>query len=169
VSSGVREYDANIIAFDTELATFFDAALKNYGGSPQTIANWLNTDVAGYLNSQQLELHSSKLSPEHLSMLITLIDKGTISSKIAKDLLPEVMQGANPETLVKEKGLEQVSDTGELENVIDGILLGQPELVERVKANPKAINALFGEVMKASKGKAKPDLVRDLLNQKLGS
>jgi aspartyl-tRNA(Asn)/glutamyl-tRNA(Gln) amidotransferase subunit B len=169
VTSGVREYDANIIAFDTELATFFDATLKNYQGTPQTIANWLNTDVAGYLNAQQLELHASKLSPKHLANLVTLIDKGTISSKIAKDLLGEVMQGANPETLVKEKGLEQVSDTGELENIIDGIIENQPELVERVKANPKAINALLGEVMKASKGKAKPDLVRELLNRKLGS
>jgi aspartyl-tRNA(Asn)/glutamyl-tRNA(Gln) amidotransferase subunit B len=169
LKSGVRNYDANIIAFDTELATFFDATLKNYQGSPQTIANWLNTDVAGYLNSQQLELHSSKLTPEHLATLVTLIDKGVISSKIAKDLLPEIMQGANPETLVKEKGLEQVSDSGELESIIDGILSSQPELVERVKANPKAINALLGEVMKASKGKAKPDLVRELLNRKLVS
>jgi aspartyl-tRNA(Asn)/glutamyl-tRNA(Gln) amidotransferase subunit B len=169
VSAGVRDYDANIIAFDTELATFFDATLKNYGGEAQSIANWLNTDVAGYLNANQLELNASKLSPEHLATLVTLIDRGTISSKIAKDLLSEVMQGANPETLVKEKGLEQVSDSGELESIIDTIITSQPELVERVKANPKAINALLGEVMKVSKGKAKPDLVRELLNQKLAS
>jgi aspartyl-tRNA(Asn)/glutamyl-tRNA(Gln) amidotransferase subunit B len=168
LKAGVRDYDANIIAFDTELATFFDDTLKNYQGSPQTIANWLNTDVSGYLNANQLELQGSKITPAHLANLVTLIDKGTISSKIAKGLLPEVMQGANPETLVKEKGLEQVSDTGELESIIDAILSSQPELVERVKANPKAINALLGEVMKASEGKAKPDLVRELLNRKLG-
>jgi aspartyl-tRNA(Asn)/glutamyl-tRNA(Gln) amidotransferase subunit B len=77
------------------------------------------------------------------------------------------MQGANPENLVKDKGLEQVSDSGELESIIDNIIAAQPELLERVKANPKAINALLGEVMKASKGKAKPDLVRELLNKKL--
>jgi aspartyl-tRNA(Asn)/glutamyl-tRNA(Gln) amidotransferase subunit B len=165
--SGLRDNDANIIAFDTEQATFFDAALKHYQGGAQTLANWLNTDVAGYLNANQLSLSSSKLTPEHLANLVTLIDKGTISSKIAKDLLAEVMQGANPENLVKDKGLEQVSDTGELETIIDGIIAAQPELLERVKANPKAINALLGEVMKASKGKAKPDLVRELLNKKL--
>ncbi|MGL4610347.1 MAG: Asp-tRNA(Asn)/Glu-tRNA(Gln) amidotransferase subunit GatB [Trueperaceae bacterium] len=168
VSAGVRDYDATIIAFDAELATFFDATLKNYDGAAQTVANWLNTDVAGYLNAKQDSLNTSKLTPEHLGSLITLMDKGTISSKIAKDLLPDVMQGTNPETLVRDKGLEQVSDTGELEEIIDGILSSQPELVERVKANPKAINALLGEVMKASKGKAKPDLVRELLSRKLG-
>lgn len=167
ITLGVREYDANIIAFDTELTTFFDATLKTYQGTPQTIANWLNTDVAGYLNAHHQGLHNSKLTPEHLATLVMLIDKSVISSKIAKDLLSEVMQGANPETLVKEKGLEQVSDTGELEGIIDSIMNTQPELVERVKANPKAINALLGEVMKASKGKAKPDLVRELLNRKL--
>ncbi len=166
-SAGLRDYDANIIAFDTEQATFFDAALKYYQGGSQTLANWLNTDVAGYLNANQLSLSSSKLTPEHLATLITLIDKGTISSKIAKGLLPEVLGGASPENLVKDKGLEQVSDTGELETILDGIIATQPDLVARVKANPKAINALLGEVMKASKGKAKPDLVRELLNKKL--
>jgi aspartyl-tRNA(Asn)/glutamyl-tRNA(Gln) amidotransferase subunit B len=169
LSAGLREYDANIIAFDTEQAKFFDAALKHYGGNAQTLANWLNTDVAGYLNANQTFLNASKLSPESLASLVTLIDQNVISSKIAKDLLPDVMQGANPKTLVKDKGLEQVSDTGELEAIIDGIMTNQPELVERVKANPKAINALLGEVMKASKGKAKPDLLRELLSRKLSN
>jgi aspartyl-tRNA(Asn)/glutamyl-tRNA(Gln) amidotransferase subunit B len=167
LQSDVRDYDASIIAFDTEQARFFDAALEHYQDSAQTLANWLNTDVAGYLNANQISLKTSRLTPEHLATLLTLIDKGVISSKIAKDLLGDVMQGANPETLVKDKGLEQVSDTGELEGIIDTIMRNQPDLVARVKANPKAINALLGEVMKASGGKAKPDLVRELLNRKI--
>ena len=112
-------------------------------------------------------LSQSKLSPENLAQLLKLIDTGTISGKIAKELLPDVMQGANPETLVKERGLVQIADTGAIETILDEVISANPELVERVKANPKAINALLGEAMKASKGKAKPDLVRELLSKKL--
>jgi aspartyl-tRNA(Asn)/glutamyl-tRNA(Gln) amidotransferase subunit B len=167
LAAGVRDYDANIIAFDVPLATFFDRAIGLYKREAQTIANWLNSDVAGFLNSSELELASSQLTPENLVELVNLIDTGVISSKIAKELLPDVMQGANPETLVKERGLVQMSDTGAIEAIIDEVLAKNPELLGRVRANPKAVNALLGEVMKASKGKAKPDLVRELLTQKL--
>jgi aspartyl-tRNA(Asn)/glutamyl-tRNA(Gln) amidotransferase subunit B len=165
---GLRDYDANLIAFDVAFAKFFDDTTKHYRKDAQSIANWLNGDVMGYLNTHQLELSHSRLTPEHLASLLELIDSGTISGKIAKDLLPDVMQGANPETLVKERGLVQIADTGAIEGILDEVLAANTELVERVKANPKAINALLGEAMKASKGKAKPDLVRELLSKKLG-
>ncbi len=165
---GLRDYDANLIAFDVALSNFFDQTIKHYPKDAQTLANWLNGDVTGYLNNQSLEVSASKLSPEHLAALLKLIDAGTISGKIAKDLLPDVMQGANPEVLVKERGLTQIADTGAIESILDEVIAANTELVERVKANPKAINALLGEAMKASKGQAKPDLVRELLSKKLG-
>jgi aspartyl-tRNA(Asn)/glutamyl-tRNA(Gln) amidotransferase subunit B len=165
---GLRDYDASLIAFDVALSQFFDDTTKHYTNDAQNIANWLNGDVMGYLNAQGLELAQAKLRPEHLALLIKLIDNGTISGKIAKDLIPDLMQGADPEVLVKERGLVQIADTGAIETILDDVLAANQELVERVKANPKAINALLGEAMKASKGKAKPDLVRELLNKKLG-
>lgn len=167
LATGLRDYDAQLIAFEVSLAEFFDQTMQHYQ-DPQTIANWLNGDVMGYLNARGLELSGSQLSPENLASLLKLIDAGTISGKIAKDLLPEVMQGANPETLVKARGLTQIADTGAIEAILDEVIAANSELVERVKANPKAINALLGEAMKASKGKAKPDLVREILNRKLG-
>jgi aspartyl-tRNA(Asn)/glutamyl-tRNA(Gln) amidotransferase subunit B len=165
---GLRDYDATLIAFDVALAQFFDDTTKHYTKDAQTLANWLNGDVMGYLNTNQVELANSKLTPQHFASLLKLIDSGTISGKIAKDVLPEMMQGSNPEIVVKERGLMQIADTGAIESILDEVLAANNELVERAKANPKAINALLGEAMKASKGKAKPDLVRELLAKKLG-
>ncbi|MCA9839902.1 MAG: Asp-tRNA(Asn)/Glu-tRNA(Gln) amidotransferase subunit GatB [Trueperaceae bacterium] len=168
LAAGIREYDATILAFDHEHSSFLDEVLKTYGGEAQAVANWLNGDITGYLNAEGKTLAGSTLSPEALAKLLKLIDSNTISGKIAKDILPELMQGADPEKLVAEKGLSQVTDTGELETLIDSVLADNSELVERVKANPKAINALLGQAMKASKGKANPEMVRSLLAQKLG-
>lgn len=169
LATGVREYDANILAFDNELATFFDEVLEHYQADAQTIANWLNGDITGYLNAQGIALSQTKLSAKSLADMLALIDTKAISGKVAKDILPELMQGQNPENIVKEKGLSQVSDAGAVEVIIDTVMAANPDLVERIKANPKAINALLGQVMKESKGKANPELVRSLLSQKFSS
>ena len=163
----VRDDDAGIIANDVQLSRFFDEVLKAYEGDAQTVANWLNSEVTGYLNAKGLSLQASKLTPNHLSSLISLIDKSEISGKTAKDILPEVMEGKDPATIIQEKGLGQISDTSEIEAMVENVMANNPELVERVKANPKAINALLGQVMRESQGKAKPDLVRNLLAKKL--
>ena len=164
---GVRTYDAELIAYDVALATFFDNLLAIDDGDAQTLANWLNGDVTGYLNAYGLDLKASKLMPEHLAALVRLVDSGTLSGKLAKDLLPEVMAGAAPETLVDERGLSQISDNEALESLVDGVLRDHPDLVERVQANPKAINALLGQVMRSSKGQANPEVVRALLEERL--
>lgn len=165
---GVREYDAELIAFDVMMARFFDAALTRYEGDPQAIANWLNGDVTGWLNAQGVSIEASALRPERLVALVRLVDTGTISGKTAKDLLPETMTGADPEGLVEARGLKQITDTGEIERIVEGVISENPKLVESVSQNPKAINALLGRVMKETKGKAKPDAVREMLNEKLG-
>lgn len=168
VTRGLKENDAETLSLNMQLSKFFEAALETYRGEAQTVANWLNGDVSGWLNANELEIQDSKLSPENLSSLIGLIDAGTISGKIAKDLLPDVMQGAIPVQLVKERGLEQTTDVGEIEAAILEVMNVSPDVVENAKKNPKAINALFGPIMKALGGKAKPDLVRELLNRALG-
>ncbi|HWG84748.1 MAG TPA: Asp-tRNA(Asn)/Glu-tRNA(Gln) amidotransferase GatCAB subunit B, partial [Deinococcales bacterium] len=106
--------------------------------------------------------------PAALASLLSLIADGTISGKIAKDLLPDVMEGADPARLVDERGLRQVTDTGAIEAAVAKVVAANPDVVARIAGNPKAVNALFGQVMKETGGKAKPELVRELLNKAVG-
>lgn len=170
---GVREAEAALIALDRDMAAFFDDALRQLQeagnkASPQQLANWLGSDVAGELNARGVELNDSALTPGALLALVTLVAGGDISGRTAKDLLPEVMDGADPHALVEERGLKAISDEGALEEVIGRVLAANPELVERVRANPRAINALLGLVMKETRGTAKPDTVRELLGRHFG-
>jgi len=164
---GVRPADANLIAYDTALSSFFDAALAHYSGEAQGLANWLSGDVTGWLNAQGLTLDASELTPAHLAKLVSRVDAGKISGRAAKDILPEVMRGADPEEVVRARGLEQITDAGALEALVEDVMAQNPKLVEQARANPKAVNALLGQVMKGSKGKAKPELVRELLSRAL--
>ena len=168
LARGLKESDAEMLALNIHASRFFESVLETFKGEAQSVANWLNGDVSGWLNNNDLEIQDSKLTPEHLSSLIALIDAGTISGKIAKDLLHDVMEGANPTELVKERGLEQTTDVVAIEAAILEVMNASPDVVENAKKNPKAINALFGPIMKALGGKAKPDLVRELLNKALG-
>ncbi len=164
---GLRAADAELIAYDVCVAKFFDEALTLYGGPPQNVANWLS-EVAGRLAAAELDLAASDLSASTLVSLLALVDDGTISATAAKELLPELLRGADPEGLVRQRGLGQVSDESTIAALIEGVIADNPDLVERVRVNPKAVNALLGKVMQASKGAAKPDLVRRLLLERLG-
>lgn len=167
-AAGVRESDAQTLSLSAELSRFYDAALESQPDA-QKLANWLLTDVAGALAAQEKGIAQSDLKPAHLAELVKLIDAGTISGKIAKDLLPDVMGGADPAALVQERGLSVVTDTGAIDAAIDAAMAADPATVEKVKAgNAKAMNALFGPVMKAMGGKAKPEVVRERLTAKLG-
>lgn len=164
---GLRPADAELIAFDVATARFFDAALERHAGSPQTLANWLVGDVAGLLKAREARIDGVALRPEDLVGLVGLVDAGAISGKTAKDLLPEVLDGADPERLVEERGLRQITDAGAVEGLVEGVLAANPEIVGSVARNPKAVNALLGLVMKESRGKASPELVRQLLRERL--
>lgn len=169
VGLSIKESDARVISESVTLSRFLDEALKGYAGEAQKLVNWLLTDVAGWLAARIIDISESKLTPTLLVKLVNLIDAGTISGKMAKELLPEVMEGADPEALVKERGLAVVTDTSAIEAAIQKILDLNPDVVAKVQAgNAKAVNALFGPIMKEMGGKAKPEIVRDLLNQKLG-
>ncbi|MFA5567917.1 MAG: Asp-tRNA(Asn)/Glu-tRNA(Gln) amidotransferase subunit GatB [Trueperaceae bacterium] len=168
LAAGVREAEAKQIGYDHELAAFFDAAAQAYGGAPQTVANWVTGEVAGRANDRGQSVAATRLTPAALVALLDLVDAGTLSITAAKELVPELLDGAQPAELVASRGLGQVSDSGALQAIVDEVLAANPDLVERVTANPKAINALLGKVMAASKGKANPDLARRLLGERLG-
>ncbi len=166
--AGVKDYDAEILAYDRELSGLFDAALAS-GAPAQALANWLNADVRGWLAASEKKVDDTGLTPERLAALVKLADEGKITSRVAKELLPEVMAGADPAALVKERGLEAVSDEGALAQIVDKVIAANPAVVEQIRAGKaKAINALLGQVMKATRGTARPDLVRKLLAEKMG-
>jgi aspartyl-tRNA(Asn)/glutamyl-tRNA(Gln) amidotransferase subunit B len=167
LAAGVREFDTDLIAYDVSLSRFFDAALGE-GVGAQPLANWLNGDVTGYLRGRGENLADSALTPASLVSLVSLVESGEISGKTGKDLLPEVMSGADPRRLVAERGLGQIADEAQVAELVERVLAANRPLVESVRENPKAVNALLGLVMKESRGKAKPDLVRRLLNERLG-
>ncbi|GGS31593.1 Asp-tRNA(Asn)/Glu-tRNA(Gln) amidotransferase subunit GatB [Deinococcus knuensis] len=173
-AAGVREADAQTLSLSVPLSRFYDEALtgeSQSGAQPdaQKLANWLLGDVSGLLAAREETLEASALRPAHLAALVGLIDAGTISGKIAKDLLPDVLTGHDPAALVQERGLSVVTDTAAIDAAIDAAMAADPATVEKVRAgNAKAMNALFGPVMKATGGKAKPEVVRERLSAKLG-
>ncbi len=169
VQSGVRPYDAEILAYNASLARFFDQALACHQGNPQTIANLLNAEVAGYLNERGLEVHQTALRPEHLARLAGLFERREITNRVLSQLLPEVMRGADPLRLVEERGLRSVADEGALRPLVERVVAAHPGVVEQVRGgNLKAANALIGPIMKETKGTAKADVVRKILGELLG-
>ena len=167
VEAGVKDEDAEAIAYDLAVSHFFDAACTSWNGPPQTIANWLLSEVAGRLHQDERTLAETALTPVLLTRLLALIDDGTIGTPVAKDLLPEVMGGADPARLVEERGLARVADVDALGALVDEVMAGNPAVVASAKEQPKAINALLGRVMKASRGTADPAVVRRLLESRL--
>ncbi|RSL31756.1 Asp-tRNA(Asn)/Glu-tRNA(Gln) amidotransferase subunit GatB [Salibacterium salarium] len=158
------EYDAGVMTQSKNMADFFQKTI-NQGADPKQAANWLMGDVNGYLNSNDLELADTALTPEGLATLISLIEKGTISSKIAKTVFTDLIeQGGDPEQIVKDKGLVQISDEGELKQIVDTILENNPQSIEDYNnGKDKALGFLVGQVMKETKGKANPQLVNKLI------
>lgn len=167
LAAGVREAEARQIAYDVGAAAFFDEAAAAYRGAPQSLANWLTGEVAAVANERSKGVGETGMRPAALAQLLELVDDGTLSVTAAKELLPDLLAGADPAALVAERGIGQVSDAGALDSLVTEVLAANPDLVERVRANPKAINALLGKVMAASGGKANPDLTRRLLAERL--
>jgi aspartyl-tRNA(Asn)/glutamyl-tRNA(Gln) amidotransferase subunit B len=161
---GLPEYDAKVLTVTREVADFFEATVAA-GADPKQASNWIMGDVSAYLNAEQKELHDVALTPENLAGMIGLIENGTISSKIAKVVFKELIEkGGNAEQIVKDKGLVQISDEGTLLKVIAKILDANPQSIEDFKAGKsKAVGFLVGQIMKATKGQANPQMVNQLL------
>jgi len=169
---GVRAQDAELIAFDVDTAGFFDAATGAYPGgaqgASQRIANWLIGDVAGLLNERGRTLSEVALRPDALAAMVRRIDEGAISGKIAKEILPDVVDGEDPDAAVARRGLTQITDERALAELVERVMDAHPEVVASAREHPKAINALLGRVMKETRGAARPDAVRRLLLERLG-
>ncbi|SEM92844.1 aspartyl/glutamyl-tRNA(Asn/Gln) amidotransferase subunit B [Mesobacillus persicus] len=165
---GLPSYDANVLTVTKEMSDFFEAVVAA-GAEAKQASNWVMGDVSGYLNSEGKELHDVPLTPEGLAGMIKLIANGTISSKIAKTVFKELIEnGGDAETIVKEKGLVQISDEGELTKIINEIIDANPKPLEDFKGgNDKAKGFFVGQIMKATKGQANPPLVNKLLVEEL--
>ncbi|WP_066637111.1 Asp-tRNA(Asn)/Glu-tRNA(Gln) amidotransferase subunit GatB [Desulfolucanica intricata] len=165
---GLPEYDAVVLTQSKEMADFFEDCLKVFP-NPKTVSNWIMGDLSRLLNASNLEINDCKVKPELLAEMLIMIDKGTISGKIAKTVFEEMFtSGKDPGTIVKEKGLVQISDQEVIASIVDEVIAGNPKSVEDYKnGKEKAIGFLVGQVMKASKGKANPAVVNKLLKEKL--
>ncbi len=163
----LTRYDAGVLTADQERADFFEAVAS--GRDPKLAANWVSQDLFGYLNREDIALADSPVSADQLGALIDLIADGTISGKIAKAVFGRMIEtGDDPVAIVEREGLRQVTDTGEIERVVEEIVAANPDQAEKVKAKPKALGWFVGQVMKATGGKANPQAVNDILKAKLG-
>jgi aspartyl-tRNA(Asn)/glutamyl-tRNA(Gln) amidotransferase subunit B len=165
---GLPVYDAKVLTVTKEMADFFEGTVAA-GAEAKLASNWIMGDVSAYLNAEGKELHQIALTPEGLASMIKLIENGTISSKIAKTVFKELIEnGGDAEKIVKEKGLVQISDEGTLLKIISEVLDANPQSVEDFKnGKNKAVGFLVGQLMKATKGQANPQIVNQLLNQEL--
>ncbi|WP_153126366.1 Asp-tRNA(Asn)/Glu-tRNA(Gln) amidotransferase subunit GatB [Peribacillus tepidiphilus] len=165
---GLPAYDAQVLTVTKETADFFEATVAA-GADPKQASNWIMGEVSGYLNAEGKELKDVALTPENLAAMIKLIENGTISSKIAKTVFKELIEkGGDAETIVKEKGLVQISDEGALLKVVTEALDNNPQSIEDFKAGKqKAIGFLVGQIMKATKGQANPQMVNKILLEEI--
>lgn len=165
---GLPSYDANVITSSMALADFFEESL-NYTKDAKAVANWIMGDLLAHLNANNLEMSDVKITGQGLGEMIGLIEKGTISSKIAKTVFKEMIDsGKAPQAIVEEKGLVQISDEGAIKAIVDKVVDANPQSVEDYRAGKdKAIGFLVGQVMKESRGKANPALVNQLLVDRL--
>jgi aspartyl-tRNA(Asn)/glutamyl-tRNA(Gln) amidotransferase subunit B len=165
---GLSPYDARVLTDDREVAEYFEAAVA-LGAGAKLLANWITQDIAAYLNTQKVAITAIAIKPENLAELIKLIEKGTISGKIAKDILPELLEkGGSPQAIVEKKGLIQISDSGELEKIIAEIIAAHPDEVAKFKGGKTNLKGFFvGQVLKKSGGRADPKLTNQLIDKKL--
>ena len=165
---GLPAYDAAILTVAKETADFFEATVEA-GAEVKQASNWIMGELLAYLNAENKELADIALTPQSLAGMITLIENGTISSKIAKTVFKELLEnGGQAEDIVKAKGLVQISDEGALLKVIEEALDNNPQSIEDFKAGKqKATGFLVGQIMKATKGQANPQLVNKLLMQEI--
>lgn len=165
---GLPEYDAAVLTVTKELADFFEATVAA-GADPKQASNWLMGEVSGYLNAEQKELHEVDLTPEGLAGMIKLIENGTISSKIAKTVFKELIEnGGDAEQIVKDKGLVQISDEGALLKIVSEVMDNNPQSIDDFKnGKKKAVGFLVGQIMKATKGQANPQIVNKLIAEEM--
>lgn len=165
---GLPEYDARVLTASRELADFYEECVRAVG-RPKELSNWIMTEVLRELNERNLEITQTKLTPQHFADLFKLMDEGKISIKIAKDIFPEVFEtGKMPSQIVQEKGLEQISDEGLIEEIVRKAMAENPDAVQQYRDGKKKVMGFFvGYVMRETKGKANPELVNKIAQKLL--
>ena len=169
---GLSAYDASLLTQDRASADYFEASLKRHNNA-KALANWMLGDLAAAMNRDGASIGDVAVTPEQLALLVSRIDDGTLSSKMAKTVFESLWQNeGDVDTIIEARGLKQVSDTGELEAMVDELIANSPEQVAQYRAaepdkQKKLIGYFVGQAMKASKGQANPQVINEILRNKL--
>ncbi len=166
---GLSEYDASVIVEQMPLALFFDKTLE-LGANPKTAVNFIMGEIAAYLKENKVEITETKLTPENLAELIALIEKGTISNNIGKQILVEemIVNGEKASAIVEKKGLSQISDEGAIKEIVEKVVNSHPNEIEAYRNGKTNLLGFFvGQVMKETKGRANPKTVNELIRKVL--
>jgi aspartyl-tRNA(Asn)/glutamyl-tRNA(Gln) amidotransferase subunit B len=165
---GLSATDAGVLTADREMADFFEAVAK-ISDSPKLSANWIMGDLLGALNKHDLDITQSPVTADMLGGMIKRIEDNTISGKIAKQVFDAMWKGeGDADTIIEKQGLKQITDTGAIEKIIDEIVANNADQVEQYRSGKEKVFGFFvGQVMKATKGKANPQQVNQLLKDKL--
>jgi aspartyl-tRNA(Asn)/glutamyl-tRNA(Gln) amidotransferase subunit B len=164
---GLSAYDAGVLIIESDRADYFEAAAK--GRDAKLVVNWVTNELLARLSADGHEIADSPLPSSDIAQLVELIENGTISSKIAKEVFEHMWAGeGRPSEIVEKRGLVQINDTGAIEAAIDTLIAANPDKAAAVKEKPQAIGWFVGQVMKETGGKANPATVNELLKSKLG-
>jgi aspartyl-tRNA(Asn)/glutamyl-tRNA(Gln) amidotransferase subunit B len=166
---GLSHYDAGVLTATREMADFYEAVVKSVGGEPKVVANWVMGDFSALLNKEAIDIADAPVSAEMLAGLIRRIQDNTISGKIAKEVFEAMWSGeGDADTVIDKRGLKQITDTGAIEAIIDQVVADNPEQVQQYRDGKEKVFGFFvGQAMKATKGKANPAQVNELLKKKL--
>jgi aspartyl-tRNA(Asn)/glutamyl-tRNA(Gln) amidotransferase subunit B len=164
----IPEYDARILTSERELADFFEECLKYYR-KPKSLSNWIMTELLALLSEAKKQIEECLVKPKQLGEMLEMVDDGTISRKIAKEVFSEMFTtGKAPKEIVKEKGLLQIKDEDELKKVVDIIISQNPDAVKDYRdGKKKAFGFLVGQIMRETKGRANPQMVNQILKERL--
>ncbi|MCW8988014.1 MAG: Asp-tRNA(Asn)/Glu-tRNA(Gln) amidotransferase GatCAB subunit B, partial [Gammaproteobacteria bacterium] len=168
-SFALKEEDANTLVTNRETAEYFEI-VANKCGDARLAANWVTGELSSYLNKEDTNITTSPVTAEMLALLITRIKDNTISGKIAKQVFEALWngEGKNADAIIESKGLKQITDSGAIEAIVDEIIAANPDQVEQFKAGKEKVMGFFvGQCMKASKGKANPEQLNQLIRDKL--
>ncbi|MCD6239647.1 MAG: Asp-tRNA(Asn)/Glu-tRNA(Gln) amidotransferase subunit GatB [Thermotogae bacterium] len=162
----IPEYDASILVSTKELAAFFEECCANYD-KPKEVSNWIMTEVLKELKDREIEINDAKVTPKHLIGLLTEIDRGMISKSAAKSVLAKAFEtGMMPGEIIEKEGLKQISNTDEIQKIVEKVIEENPKVVAQYKGGKtKAITFFIGQVMKAMRGKANPKIVNQLVKE----
>ncbi|CAI8257104.1 MAG: Aspartyl/glutamyl-tRNA(Asn/Gln) amidotransferase subunit B [Prochlorococcus marinus str. MIT 9313] len=165
---GLSVYDARVLTDEYAMAEYFEAAVAA-GAEAKGVANWIQGDIAAYVNANRLSYSTLPFRPEQLAEMVQLIDGGKISGKIAKEILPELLEkGGSAKAIVDQRGLGMISDPAALTTIVDELLAAHPDEVEAFRGGKTKLQGFFvGQLMKKTGGKADPKLANQILSKKL--